>query len=161
MLQRIRLLLMPDLSTSAKGLRGFCALFLLAARPVRDSFQSSDDRDAGSPKPKGWLQDQPDGNGQNRRGHRPVPGHGTQRFPRVEADPIGRKCSPSLRKSDCFGRGSDKMMKGFPGEAGPRKGADRTIAGSVRSRLRCFVVIADRKIGGAPWCGARCRNENG
>src|SRR3546814_17708449 len=41
-----------------------------------------------------------------------------------------RKRSPSLRKSDCFGRDSDKLMKGFPGEAGPPTGADRTIAGT-------------------------------
>src|SRR3546814_10885233 len=98
MLRGIRLLLMPDLSTSVEDVGGFYALFLLAAGPVRDSFQSSDDRDVGSPEPKGWLQDQPDGHGPNRRGHRPIPDHGTPRLPRDEVDPIGQE-TPSKRKN--------------------------------------------------------------
>src|SRR3546814_15236770 len=45
MLCGIRLLLMPDLSTSAESVGRFCVLFLLAVRPLRASFPLSDDRD--------------------------------------------------------------------------------------------------------------------
>jgi len=41
------------------------------------------------------------------------------------------KDSPSLWKRSCFGKGTDKMMKGLSGEAGPRKGADQTVAGLI------------------------------
>ncbi|MGL3823539.1 hypothetical protein [Sphingopyxis sp. R3-92] len=50
---------------------------------------------------------------------------------------------------ECFGRRNEKMMKGFPGAAGPRKGADQTVAGLFRIEPRYFVLrIADRKRSG-------------
>src|SRR3546814_10066941 len=58
--------------------------------------------------------------------------HGTPQFPRVEVDPIGQEMQSIALKSGCFDRSSDKMMKGFPGAAGPRKGADQTVAGLFR-----------------------------
>ena len=45
------------------------------------------------------------------------------------------KGSPSLLMTIGFGRFSDKMMKGFSGAAGPRKGADQTVAG-LHARYR-------------------------
>jgi hypothetical protein len=53
MQQWIRLLLMPELSTSAGAGSGFFAHFLLAAKTVRDSFKSSDDRDEKPPGHEG------------------------------------------------------------------------------------------------------------
>lgn len=38
------------------------------------------------------------------------------------------------------------MMKGYPGEAGPRKGADQTIAGLIRRAPQRIVLrVAGRK----------------
>ena len=60
------------------------------------------------------------------------------------------KDSPSLWKRSCFGKGTDKMMKGLSGEAGPRKGADQTIAGLIwrtPKRIICGLQVfgpADR-----------------
>jgi len=49
------------------------------------------------------------------------------------------------------------MMKGFPGEAGPRKGADRTIAGPFRrTRRRGVLRVTDRK-DREPGCSGEAR----
>jgi len=75
--------------------------------------------------------------------------HGTPQFPRVEVDPIGQEMQSIALKSGCFDRSSDKMMKGFPGAAGPRKGADQTVAGLFRCLPRRLVWrTADRKRSG-------------
>src|SRR3546814_15724257 len=78
MLCGIRLLLMPDLSTSAESVGRFCVLFLLAVRPLRASFPLSDDRDVDTPGPEGGLQDQPEKNGQARRMRGTPTRHGTR-----------------------------------------------------------------------------------
>jgi hypothetical protein len=53
MLHRIRLLLMPDLSTAADARMGHFDVFGLAPRTLHVSFQSSDDRDARPPGHQG------------------------------------------------------------------------------------------------------------
>src|SRR3546814_4546779 len=111
MLCGIRLLLMPDLSTSAESVGRFCVLFLLAVRPLRASFPLSDDRDVEPPGHEGWLQDRPEENGPDRRGRGPIPGHGTRQFPRVEANQIGQESSPSLLKSGCFDRSEEQTSE--------------------------------------------------
>src|SRR3546814_16602028 len=113
MLCGIRLLLMPDLSTSAESVGRFCVLFLLAVRPLRASFPLSDDRDVEPPGHEGWLQDRPEENGPDRRGRGPIPGHGQRQFPRVDANKKGQESSPSLLKQGCFDRSQAQMMKGL------------------------------------------------
>ena len=47
------------------------------------------------------------------------------------------------------------MMKGFPGAAGPRKGADQTVAGLFRRAPQRIVLrAADRKRSGPGWSEA-------
>lgn len=56
---------------------------------------------------------------------------------------------------DCFGRDPEEMMKGFPGAAGPRKGADQTVAGLFRRAPQRIVLrAADRKRSGPGWSEA-------
>src|SRR3546814_12006854 len=75
--------------------------------------------------------------------------HGAPQLPRVEVDPIGQEMQSIALKSGCFDRSSDKMMKGFPGAAGPRKGADQTGAGVFRLLPRRLVWrTAERKRSG-------------
>src|SRR3546814_17369893 len=104
------------------------------AYEMRSSDWSSDVCSS-SPGHEGWLQDRPEENGPDRRGRGPIPGHGTRQFPRVEANQIGQESSPSLLKSGCFDRSSDKMKKGFPGDAGPRDRKNVVSGKSVSVRV--------------------------
>ena len=53
------------------------------------------------------------------------------------------------------------MMKGFSGEAGPRKGADQTIAGLFRrASQRIILRPADRERSGPGWRRARCTGRD-
>ena len=54
-------------------------------------------------------------------------------------DPVGTVRAAAAAFRDRFGGRADRMTTGFPGEAGPRKGADRTIAGSSRRAPRRIV----------------------
>src|SRR3546814_20504922 len=80
--------------------------------------------------------------------------HGTPQFPRVEVDPIGQEMQSIALKSGCFDRSPDKMMKGFPGAAGPRKGADQTVAGLFRCLPRRSEA---RRVGKE--CASTCRSR--
>jgi len=120
---------MPDLSTVGRAIARESRLFLLATPPTHVSFQSSDDGDDGPPGREGRLQDQPEGNGPERRGSGPIPWSRNAAIPTSWGGPDrDRKCSPSLGRR-LLRQTQEEMMKGFPGAAGPRKGADQTIAG--------------------------------
>jgi hypothetical protein len=52
-------------------------------------------------------------------------------------------------------------MKGFPGAAGPRKGADQTAAGLFRRAPQRIVLrAADRKRSGPGWSEAECVGQD-
>ena len=146
----IRLLPMPDLSTKTRAKSRVSGIFRLAPGVLHVSFQSSDDKMSNRRDIKGgcktsrkrteWADSEID---------RWVD-HGTRQFPRVEVKPVSQlESSPSPEKDDGFGRCPDRMTKGFPGEAGPRKGPGQTAAGSFRRTPRRSVLrAADRQKSG-------------
>lgn len=99
------------------------------------------------PEREGRLQDRPDGTGWIDDEIGRWLDHGTRQLPRVKANPVRQlESRSSLEKGGCFGRCPDKVTKGFPGEAGPRKGPGQTAAGSFRrTPCRGWLRTAERQ----------------